>query len=85
MRPRFPKPLQKKAKRGFKGYPIGTIAFYGPDDRFGSKVAVAVIPGEDEEAIALERWQPDADDVRMSAAIGEQVPAFLEQHGVKSA
>ena len=24
--------LEKKAKRGFRGYPIGTIAFYGPDE-----------------------------------------------------
>ena len=50
MRSRFPKRLQKKAKRGFRGYPIGTVAFYGPDNRFASKVAVAAIPGEDEEA-----------------------------------
>ena len=24
--------LQKKAKRGVANYPIGTVAFYGPDD-----------------------------------------------------
>lgn len=84
MRSRFPKRLQKKAKRGFQGYPIGTVAFYGPDDRFASKVAVSVIPGEDEQAAALERWHSDTEDVRMSAAIGEQVLAFLEQHAVKS-
>jgi hypothetical protein len=84
MRSRFPKRLQKKAKRGFKGYPIGTVAFYGPDNRFASKVAAAVILGEDEEAAALERWQSDTEDVRMSVAIGEQVLAFFEQHGVRS-
>ena len=84
MRSRFPKRLQKKAKRGFKGYPIGTVAFYGPDNRFASKVAVAIVTGEDEEAAALERWHSDTEDVRMSAAIGEQVLFFLEQHGVKS-
>lgn len=83
MRSRFPKRLQKKAKRGFKGYPIGTVAFYGPDNRFASKVAVAIV-GEDQEAAALERWHSDTEDVRMSAAIGEQVLLFLEQHAVKS-
>jgi hypothetical protein len=82
MRSRFPKRLQKKAKRGFRGYPIGTVAFYGPHNRLASKVVVAVIPGEDEEAAALERWQSDTEDVR--AAIGEQVLAFFEQHGVRS-
>ena len=81
---RFPKRLHKKAKRGFKGYPVGTIAFYGPDNRFASKVAVAVILGENEDPAALERWHFETEDVRMSAAIGEQVLAFLEQHGVTS-
>jgi hypothetical protein len=84
MRSRFSKRLQKRAKRWFKGYPIGTVAFYGPDNSFASKVAVSVIPAEDEEAAALERWHSDTEDVRMSAAIGEQVWLFLEQHGVKS-
>ena len=84
VRSRFPKRLHKKAKRGFRGYPIGTIAFYGPDNRLASKVAVAVILRENEDAAALERWQSETEDVRMSAAIGEQVLAFLEQHGVTS-
>lgn len=84
MRSHFPKRLQKKAKRGFKGYPIGTVAFYGPDNRFASKVAVAVILGEDEEAAALERWHSDGEDVRISATIGEHMLAFFEHYGVRS-
>ena len=84
MRSLFPKRLQKKAKRGFKGYPIGTVAFYGPDNRFASKVAVAVILGEDEEAAALERWHSEDEDVRISASIGEQMLAFFEHYGVRS-
>lgn len=26
------KGLEEKAKEAFRGYPVGTIAFYGPDD-----------------------------------------------------
>lgn len=26
--------LSKKSKAGGRGYPIGTVAFYGPDDRW---------------------------------------------------
>jgi hypothetical protein len=26
-------PLTRTANRGFRGYPIATVAFYGPDDR----------------------------------------------------
>ena len=39
-------PLTKRASKGFRGHPIATIAFYGPDDRRASKVAVGIIPTE---------------------------------------
>lgn len=84
MKSRFPKRLQKKAKKGFRGYPVGTVAFYGPDNRFASKVAVAVITGEDEDPAVLERWFSDGEDLRTSAEIGERALAFFERHGVKS-
>ncbi|SEJ90916.1 hypothetical protein SAMN05192539_102313 [Paraburkholderia diazotrophica] len=31
--------LAKKARRGFCGYPVATVAFYGPDDRRATKVS----------------------------------------------
>ena len=43
------KRLEKKAKRGFRGYPLATLAFYGPDDRRASKAVASIIEGEDEE------------------------------------
>jgi hypothetical protein len=48
--------LDKKSKLGFRGYPVGTVAFYGPDDQHASKVAVAVIVAPDTEPAALQRW-----------------------------
>jgi hypothetical protein len=48
--------LDKKSKPGFRGYPVGTVAFYGPDARRASKVAVAVIVAPDTEPVALRRW-----------------------------
>ncbi len=51
----FPRRLVQKAKRGFTGFPVATIAFCGPDDRFASKVAVGIVGGEGEEALGLER------------------------------
>lgn len=46
----------KKARRGFRGYPVATIAFYGPDDTRATKVAVGIVPQEDAEPEVLERW-----------------------------
>ncbi len=67
--------LDKKSKLGFRGYPVGTIAFYGPDDQRASKVAVAVIVAPDTEPAALQRWFADA-------AIFEEIALFLRGHEV---
>ena len=39
--------LGKKAKRGFRGYPMAAIAFYGPDATVAAKVTVGIVPAED--------------------------------------
>ena len=80
----IPKRLQKKAKRGFRGYPVATIGFYGPDDGTASKVAVGIVAGENEEAFALERWYSEDTDVRSSPEIGEAIREFIERHDVKT-
>ena len=36
--------LSKRAKRGFRGYPIATVALYGPDDPAATKLTVGIVP-----------------------------------------
>ena len=48
-------PLKKKARRGFRGYPVATVAYYGPDDQRASKVAVGIATGFAMQAIGLDR------------------------------
>jgi len=81
---RPPSRFGKKARRGFRGYPVGTIAFYGPDASTASKVAVGIVLGEDEDPVALERWFSDSSDVRFDRSIGDQVAEFIEKYGVKT-
>src|SRR5207302_10392542 len=81
---RRPTRLEKKAKRGHRGFPAGTLAFYGPDASRASNVAVGIIPYEDAEASALECWTSETDDVRHDLAIADEIHKFLEKHGVKS-
>ena len=76
--------LEKKASRGFRGYPVGTVAFYGPDNKRASKAAVGIIPAEHAEPTHLERWYSDRHDVRHAREIGEAIIAFLNTHGVRS-
>ncbi len=50
---RGPKRLAKKAKRGFRGYPV---ALYGPDDVTATKIVVGIVPAEGAETSELRRW-----------------------------
>ncbi len=77
-------PLEKKARRGFRGYPVATVAFYGPDDEVASKVAVGIIAVQGGKAEALERWFVEDGDVRRDLVIAEHIHAFITQHGAKS-
>jgi hypothetical protein len=77
-------PLKKKARRGFRGYPVAAVAFYGPDDTRASKVAVGIVATEGAEPMALERWFAEDRDVRADSAIGVQILEFIERHGAKS-
>jgi hypothetical protein len=84
LRERHIKALRKKAKRGFAGYPTATVAFYGSDDKTASKVAVAIILGEDQEVTELKRWHSQSGDIRLDQSVFEDVLGFIREHGTKS-
>ena len=77
-------PLEKKARRGFRGYPVATVAFYGPDDQRASKVAVGIVREQDAEAEPLQRWLAEEGDVRRDSGIGEEILAFIREHGAQT-
>jgi len=81
---RKPNTLRKRAARGFRGLPMATVAFYGPDNMRASKVAVGIVDRVDGEPIALERWFSKDGDVRQDAQIGKEIEDLLKLYGVKS-
>ncbi|WP_411727214.1 hypothetical protein [Methyloglobulus sp.] len=76
--------LKKKAKRGYQGHPVATIAYYGPDDKQANKVAVGIIQVEKGEVEILERWFSKGKDARVDPEINEAIIHLLQRHGVKS-
>ncbi len=76
--------MSKKAKPGFRGYPVGTVAFYGPDDQRASKVAVCIFTTENSDLMAMQRWFSENTDLRSDARILSEVMGFLKDHAVKS-
>lgn len=81
---RFESVLRKKARRGFRGYPVATVAFYGPDDKRASKVAVAILESEDAEPTALKRWFKEQGDIRTDVQIEGEILRFVKDHTAAS-
>jgi len=51
LKAQFLKRLRKKAKKGMRGGPAATIAFYGPNLSQATKVAVGIVPSETAEPL----------------------------------
>jgi hypothetical protein len=78
------KRLRKKARKGMRGWPVATIAFYGPNLSQVTKVAVGIVPFETEDVTAMRDWQVDHGDVRTDSGIAQEILEFIEKHGALS-
>jgi hypothetical protein len=76
--------LAKKQSKGFRGYPVATIAYYGPNDKRATKVSVAIIAYEDADADPVERWFCETADARTDPEVIEAIVQFIESQGAKS-
>jgi hypothetical protein len=77
--------VNRKFRPGYRGYPIATVAFYGPDDKLATKVVVSLFLTESNEPDFLGRWYSESDiDVRQDLDIGEQILGFLKPHAPRS-
>src|SRR5258705_13423430 len=80
---RFNSPLAKRARKGFRGFPVATVAFYGPDDRRASKLVIGIITHEGTEP-KLKKWYSDDADLRSHPGIESEIKAFIKEHGAVS-
>ncbi len=78
------KRLQKKVKKGFRGYPVGTVAFYGPDDQRATKLVAGIVRWENDESGEMRTWTTEEGDVRNDGKVGEEVVEFFSRHNVLS-
>ena len=76
--------LERKAKRGFHGYPMGTVAFYGPDNRRATNVAVGIVPAPRSDPDQLRRWFAETGDLRSDEIILAEIATFLREQQVHS-
>jgi hypothetical protein len=72
--------LERRAKRK-TGYPLATLAYYGPDNTRASKAVVGIVVSErDADVAELQKWWSDTTDVRADTAILQQILDFIDRH-----
>lgn len=80
---RAKKALKKKAKKGFGGYPVATIAFYGPTDKKATKLVVGFIVHEGADAEPMRKWYSE-EDLRRDHVVLEEALGYVREHEAKS-
>jgi hypothetical protein len=74
--------FHKRFRNRPTGYPVATIAYYGPDNETATKVAVGIVDSKD-EVIELRRWLVRAQDVRIDRGINNEILSFIKEHNVQ--
>ncbi|CAM2832316.1 hypothetical protein [Pseudoalteromonas distincta] len=75
--------LIKKTRKGNKGYPIATIAFYGPKRDLASKAVCAIIMHEGAAAEPMKKWFAST-DLRKSELVMSEILNFIDANEAKS-
>jgi hypothetical protein len=75
--------LQRRAQRK-TGYPLATLAYYGPDNTRASKAVVGIIVSEQApDVVTLQKWWSDTTDIRTDPEILQQMLTFLDEQHVQ--
>ena len=76
--------LAKRSRRGFRGFPAATVAFYGPDDGHATKAVVSIVPAKEAEPTTQATFTSASGDVREDRFLGDRLVDFVEKHGARS-
>lgn len=75
---------KQQKKQGFHGYPVITVAFYGPDDQRASKVVASFIRHEGDDIETMKKWYCETGDVRSDRRVKAEILAFSAEKNAKS-
>ncbi len=75
--------LNKKVRKGDRGYPMATVAFYGPNQEIASKAVCSVIRNAGEDPSPMQKWF-SLSDLRKSDKVMREILAFIAENNVKT-
>ena len=71
--------LKKKSQRGFRGYPVGTVSFFGPDQQLATQAVATIVRHEGAAPVAVKRWHSDG-EIREDGEVLTQILGYLNEY-----
>ncbi len=78
------KGLEQRTRKGFQGYPLGIIAFYGPTDEIASKAVIGIVKEAGASVQDIKEWVYDQGDLRDDVESIKKLFRYIEAHNVLS-
>lgn len=78
------KGLERKAQKGFQGYPLGIIAFYGRNDKVASKAVIGIVKAAGGSPENIKKWIFEVGDLRKDVPSIKELFRYIEAHHVVS-
>jgi hypothetical protein len=76
--------LERRAQKGFQGYPLAIIAFYGIDDSIASKAVIGIIAKAGAPPENIRKWIFEDGDLRKDVPSIKELFRYIEAHNVQS-
>jgi hypothetical protein len=78
------KGLERRAKKGFQGYPLGIIAFYGYNDQSAAKAVIGIVKEAGGSPEHIRKWISEKGDLRKDVPSIKELFRYIEAHHVQS-
>jgi hypothetical protein len=78
------KGLERRAQQGFQGYPLGIIAFYGPDDKTATRAIIGIVKAAGKPPEHIKKWDFEKGDLRKDVPSIKELFRHIEAHQVAS-
>jgi hypothetical protein len=78
------KGLEHRAQKGFQGYPLGIIAFYGYNDKVATKAVIGIVNEAGAPPEHIKKWIFEKGDLRKDVPTIKELFRYIEAHHVRS-
>jgi hypothetical protein len=76
--------LEARARKGFQGYPMGIIAFFGPSDQIATKAVIGIVLKAGEPPEHIKKWIFENGDLRKDVPAIKELFRYIESNNVRS-